>query len=383
MGEIDFTPRKIGPDYLPSPVSRILFEDNYDFNLQDLNEEPISLTDPAAGAEINHQLGADEYFLIKQLQFRLITSATAATRSPRAYVEDESGRLIWTSGDIADQIATLTRDYICMEGPENYARAKEIALAWPMTQTFVRPSIPVGGLLIGPNFRIRTNTANIQVGDDYSLVVSVAKRTKGHKGTITGFAGSHRSHLTQLKIRSAPSALRTELLSNSFAGDTVIVYWDNPSPIGQGIFGSAWFNPNGDANWRDVEVDIVLLDLTTGLSVFTSGIKFLRRLAGAIQNKIQYKDINGNFVDYKTYTMSDSPGWHWIGLHVFWEKDVSLIYHHLYFDRIADFVFPQKIKASGPNPTNPVTHCRIQHINSTDIAAASSIIWDDVIGAEV
>jgi hypothetical protein len=116
------------------------------------------LAAPAAGAEITYTVPAGEVWEIQSLSFRLVTSATAATRIVAVVCTDGTDR-IGRYEAASSQTAGQTRDY----------QSSQLGALWtPVTGTmFVIPMSPV---FLKEGYIIKTDTISIQVGDQYSLV---------------------------------------------------------------------------------------------------------------------------------------------------------------------------------------------------------------------
>jgi hypothetical protein len=125
-------------------------------------------TDQAAGSEISETITA----LTKGLyavRFRLVTSATVATRTVSLVIDDGTN-ILWQKVAGATQAASLTRDYV-------FTRGVTDGVAFDANNQIVM-SLP-NDFPILPNFRIRTITTNIQAGDNFAAPLLLVNEVLG------------------------------------------------------------------------------------------------------------------------------------------------------------------------------------------------------------
>lgn len=111
---------------------------------------------PAAGAELDHTFDAGLLTNIVGGRFRLVTSATVANRTV-TFVVNIAGTLIYQVTSRTAQTASQTVDYILWHGPNMPADT---------ATTFY---LPLMDDLAVEDMDVATSTANIQVGDQFSL----------------------------------------------------------------------------------------------------------------------------------------------------------------------------------------------------------------------
>jgi hypothetical protein len=113
---------------------------------------------PAPGAEVALTVPAGVSAALDAVTFKLVTSATVATRTPTLIIDD-GVNVMWQLQAAAGQAAGSTVIY-------QYGGNSELALR---NGVLTEPLPP---LILGPGYRIRTVTAGIQVGDQYSAIVA-------------------------------------------------------------------------------------------------------------------------------------------------------------------------------------------------------------------
>ena len=119
----------------------------------------ISGTTPAPGAEISETVPAGARWQLLAFRAQLVTDANVASRVIRLLVDDGANILAHTSTNVG-QATALTYTYGWVQGPMTGAVGQVNALLFGL------PNL----LLLGAGWRIRTSTASIQVGDQFSLV---------------------------------------------------------------------------------------------------------------------------------------------------------------------------------------------------------------------
>lgn len=110
--------------------------------------------DPAAGDEITFV--ADEDCIVYSLRFTFVTSAVAGNRNP-ALVADDGTNQFFRVNDNTARAASTTSEY-CF-----YAGSSSVSI----NQGF---PLPDGGLRLREGDRIRTITAGLDAGDNYSAM---------------------------------------------------------------------------------------------------------------------------------------------------------------------------------------------------------------------
>lgn len=116
----------------------------------------VSNAAPAAGAEWTYTVPAGQSLSVETLQFSLTTSATVANRTVQVIIDDGANELWrWVSPNV--QAASATVEYVGAQSSVEYGAVRN------NVQAFELPSI-----VLGPGYRIRTLTVNIQVGDQYT-----------------------------------------------------------------------------------------------------------------------------------------------------------------------------------------------------------------------
>lgn len=124
-----------------------------------LNAVPVVQTpaNPAAGADINIPIGGTPRSIVA-LTATLVTSATVANRFPSLVVTDSLGHILAESSTPNAQAASVTQSWCWAVGAPVIITAPFL-MPWP------------AGLIVPVNGIIKTVTAGIQVGDQWSLTV--------------------------------------------------------------------------------------------------------------------------------------------------------------------------------------------------------------------
>ena len=123
------------------------------------NLQILNIANPAAGAEIILTVPAGQAFNVRSMRFRLVTSATAGTRTVTLLYDD--GTNIYAQIDpVMDHAASLTTDYT-FTLDIGYKQASG-------NRPVCNNSLPNLYLLAG--HRLRTLTTNLAAGDQFSLV---------------------------------------------------------------------------------------------------------------------------------------------------------------------------------------------------------------------
>lgn len=120
---------------------------------------PVTITNPAAGAEFIIQPPGGAFWRVVGLAFRLVTDANVADRNVNLSLNDQTDTYTECRSGV-DQAASLTGRYSAFPGasPGGFAI------------TLVNIALPEGGALLQPGHRLTSRTVNIQVGDQYSLI---------------------------------------------------------------------------------------------------------------------------------------------------------------------------------------------------------------------
>lgn len=121
----------------------------------------ISVTSPAAGAEWTLRPAGDVIWCVLSVRFRFVTDANVAGREV-ALMADDGTTSFWQTAVDGGQAASLTADHATVPGANNYGGAN-----------IFRPlAFPANGLWLAPGYRLRSATANIQAGDQFSQVAA-------------------------------------------------------------------------------------------------------------------------------------------------------------------------------------------------------------------
>lgn len=114
-------------------------------------------TQPAAGAEISEAVPTNARWELLSFKYSLTTSATAATRNT-SLLADDGTNVFWQGTQAGSgQAASLTYQYSHFPGATQVAGQSVIDI-------FASPI----GLQLTAGYRLRTNTLNLQAGDQYS-----------------------------------------------------------------------------------------------------------------------------------------------------------------------------------------------------------------------
>lgn len=120
------------------------------------NIRSITGTLPAAGAEISETVPNLARWRLKSFNFSITTSATVANRNPRLVIDDGVNQL--TLQDVGISIAASTTQQLhWVPGHANPSNQDNVLTAGLGPET-----------ILGPGYRIRTNTLLLQVGDQYT-----------------------------------------------------------------------------------------------------------------------------------------------------------------------------------------------------------------------
>lgn len=130
--------------------------------------------DPAAGAEASVTVPAGETWELESVRVTLVASAVVANRRVRLVIDDGVNILAEIVAGL-DQTATQTITYsYTADGYETVATRSGI----------LQQGIP--RMLLGAGYRIRTITAAIDVGDNYSAPIVGYRKTTTAAGATTG-----------------------------------------------------------------------------------------------------------------------------------------------------------------------------------------------------
>lgn len=117
-------------------------------------------SNPSAGAEVTVTVPAGEYWVLYCVQLALVSSSTVATRNVELQIDDGT-TTFFRNVDRAGQAASLTQNY-----------------TWACDLGYRDATAAVGGVNIGipcftlgPGYRVRTVTNNLQAGDDFAAPV--------------------------------------------------------------------------------------------------------------------------------------------------------------------------------------------------------------------
>lgn len=122
-------------------------------------------TTPAAGVEISETVPTGQVWEVVGVSFRLVTNAVVGNRVVDLIMDDGSVSLI-ESNSATNQVATRTRDYICA------------AYGYNITTEAATIEIPLpSGIILPAGARIRTETAALDAGDQYSNVRILVRRS--------------------------------------------------------------------------------------------------------------------------------------------------------------------------------------------------------------
>lgn len=119
----------------------------------------ITVSNPAAGSEWSQVVPTGARWKIVAVVAQLVTSAAVATRSVRLFLDD-GANVFFATPAAATQAAGATVAYSYGDGAGGPITADA---------AFIEAPLPNDCYLLG-GFRIRSKTANIDVGDQYSLI---------------------------------------------------------------------------------------------------------------------------------------------------------------------------------------------------------------------
>lgn len=118
------------------------------FGWGDVRRIVVAPPQPSAGAGVTYVLPESEYSTVLAVAFRLVTSATVATRVPTVTITDGSGTAIVSVAAGKSQVASLTGDYCFVVGLGEWDAASTAVLSGPL------PAFPLDGgdsIVIGVN----------------------------------------------------------------------------------------------------------------------------------------------------------------------------------------------------------------------------------------
>jgi hypothetical protein len=119
----------------------------------------ITGTTPGAGVEITETVPTGARWLLQTFKYQLVTSATVATRQSALLLDDGANILAFTGGDTAQAASgTFVYSYAAGYSPFGAPATNAIGRSWPSP------------MFMAAGYRLRTQTASIQVGDQYSLI---------------------------------------------------------------------------------------------------------------------------------------------------------------------------------------------------------------------
>ena len=117
----------------------------------------VTGTTPGAGAEISETVPSNARWELLSIKYSLTTSATVATRNTSLLADDGSNVFWQGTQSGSGQAASLTYQYCHFPGATQVAGQSVIDI-------FASPT----GLQLTAGFRLRTNTLNLQAGDQYT-----------------------------------------------------------------------------------------------------------------------------------------------------------------------------------------------------------------------
>lgn len=116
----------------------------------------VSNAAPVAGADWTYTVPAGQSLSVETLQFSLVTGVTVANRTVMVIIDDGANEL-WRWVSPVVQAATTTVEYVGAQSSVEYGAVRN------GVEAFELPSI-----VLGPGYRVRTITTNIQATDQYS-----------------------------------------------------------------------------------------------------------------------------------------------------------------------------------------------------------------------
>lgn len=120
---------------------------------------PVTIANPAAGAEFTIQPPGGALWRVVGLAFRLVTDVTVADRNVNLSINDQTDTYTECRSGV-DQAASLTGRYSAFSG----------AAVGGFAITLVNIALPTGGAILQPGHRLMSRTVNIQAGDQFSLI---------------------------------------------------------------------------------------------------------------------------------------------------------------------------------------------------------------------
>lgn len=124
----------------------------------------VLVATPAAGAEWVITGPGQGLWRVVSVAFTLTTDATVANRGV-VLVVDDGTTVIARTGAGAVQAASLTQNYGAAVG--THTGAAGTALNVPLHNPY--------GVLLQPGWRLRTETVNLQAGDQYSAIAALVE----------------------------------------------------------------------------------------------------------------------------------------------------------------------------------------------------------------
>lgn len=114
---------------------------------------------PAAGAEFTLRAPGQGIWRVMSLAFTFVTSAVVANRRVSLLADDQTD--VWFAAvSTVDLTATSTTRLSAYQG----------AAATGVAGSIVTVALPQDGLLLMPGYRLRSSTAGIDAGDQYSAI---------------------------------------------------------------------------------------------------------------------------------------------------------------------------------------------------------------------
>jgi hypothetical protein len=117
----------------------------------------VALPNPAAGAELTYSFPGSEYTRVRAVTFKLVTSATVATRTVYLDFVDGSGVVIARMSSGFTQTASLTTVYTFGLGLVQYGANAAANIGSPLAD-----------LILCRGQKLQTTITNIQAGDAIS-----------------------------------------------------------------------------------------------------------------------------------------------------------------------------------------------------------------------
>ena len=126
---------------------------------------PVSVADPAAGADWSYTVTGSYWIRIASLAFLFTTSSASASRIPNLQVLDEGGVPLAVIPPAAAQIATKAYTYTFLPNVGVVGSIDGTAALAPSPNFFLRPGYKIG-----------TSTAAIDTGDQFSNIRLTAEQ---------------------------------------------------------------------------------------------------------------------------------------------------------------------------------------------------------------